>query len=91
LRHPASQVAGGITDGVKTGIPRSLAASKMGGLGDHPAAKNTNSNRVGGLFHVLSNYGEVNPKIKQPFVTFYMLFSSFLADMSLRIVNKMKA
>src|SRR5580698_8248726 len=56
LRHPASQVVGGITDGIETGIPRSLAAPEMGGLGDHPTAKDTNSNRVGGLFHTLSNY-----------------------------------
>jgi hypothetical protein len=71
LRHPASQIVGGITDGVETGIPRSLAAPEMGGLGDHPTAKDTNSNRVGGLFHALSNYGEVNQKIKQSSVTFH--------------------
>jgi len=30
----------------------------MGGLGDHPTAKHTDSNRVRGLFHGLSNYGD---------------------------------
>src|SRR5580704_2789817 len=54
LRHPNSQVVGGITNSVESGIPRSLAALEMGGLGDHPTAKDTNANRVRGLSHAFS-------------------------------------
>ena len=54
LRHPIPQVVRGIADGVQVGISSFLAALEVGGLGDHPTAKDTDSNRVRGLFHALS-------------------------------------
>jgi hypothetical protein len=54
LRHPVPQVVRGIANGVQSRISGFLAAFEMSGLGDHSTSKNTYSNGVTGLFHLLS-------------------------------------
>jgi len=84
LGHPASQVVGGITDGVQTGIPRSLAASEMGGLGNHSATEDADSNRVRGHFHELSIMAKKGI-IKQ---FLYSRFTTFAIDRSPDKISK---
>ena len=75
LRHPISQVVRGIADGVQAGISSFLTALEMGGLGDHPTAQDTNSNRVRGLFHLFSKivYAQLGNGLSVPLTLFLAL------------------
>jgi hypothetical protein len=53
LRHPVPQVVRGIANGVQSRVSGFLAALEMSGPGNHSTSKNTYTNGVRGLFHVL--------------------------------------
>jgi hypothetical protein len=54
LGHSVSQVIRSIANGIQSRVSSSLAALEMSGLGDHPTSKDADSNRVRGLFHMIS-------------------------------------